>query len=59
MTREKVYEKYDKRYQHKTIEGKGREFDSPAWKVVMMICRVLLFPVFLIVRIFRWTYHME
>lgn len=59
MTREEAYEKYGKRYQHKTIEEKGREFNSPAWEVVTMICRVLLFPVFLIVRIFRWTYHME
>ena len=58
MTREEAFEMYHERYQHKTFE-KSRKFKSPGWKIIIMITRLIMFPVMLPVRIFKWTYYMD
>ena len=55
MTREEAYKQYRERYQHK----KSGLFNSPGWKVIILICRLILFPVMLLVRIFKWTYYID
>lgn len=58
MTRDEAIRGYRSR-QHKPTCQRDLKFSSPFWRVVIAVLRVLLFPVFFLVRVFRWTYHME